>query len=64
MSVTTAPDLSRQMTTRQPWEAPAIVLERPLEARAQEGPPAPPWEQASASFLGPLGTSGGAGNCK
>lgn len=50
-------------TPRQPWEAPAIVLERPLEARAQEGPPVAPWQEASLGFLGPLGTSGGSGSC-
>lgn len=47
---------------RQPWEPPAIVFERSLEAAAQGGPPEPGF--APQGFLGPLGTSGGKGTCK
>ncbi|MGQ9491093.1 MAG: hypothetical protein ACUVR4_05845 [Anaerolineae bacterium] len=46
---------------RKRWDAPAIVLERSLEVAAQGGPPnsdGPP-----SGFLGPLGTSGGSGQC-
>lgn len=46
---------------RKPWEAPAIVLERPLETQAQRVPP-----QSSpdmAPVVGPFGTSGGTGTC-
>ncbi len=57
--------------TRKPWEEPCIVLERLLLVSAQDGggkgesgifnpgqsgPGGP-------SFMGPLGTSGGSGNC-
>lgn len=47
---------------RKHWEAPAIVLERSLEVSAQGGPPSGP-VGAPSGFLGPLGTSGGAGTC-
>lgn len=50
-----------QPVERKPWEAPAIVLERPLETQAQRVPP-----QSSpdvAPVVGPFGTSGGSGIC-
>ena len=52
-------------STRKAWEAPAVILERPLEVAA-EG--LPPTERRGArvranGFLGPLGTSGGSGLC-
>jgi len=53
----TAPQPSRKR-----WEMPAIVLERSLVVSAQDGPPVIPG--APDSFLGPLGTSGGSGNCE
>lgn len=47
------------------WEDPAITLERALEVRAQGGPPAggPPESGPNLGFLGPLDTSGTAGQC-
>lgn len=53
--------VQEQPEVRKPWEAPAIVLERPLETQAQRLPP-----QAGpdvAPVVGPFGTSGGAGTC-
>lgn len=55
--------LAASENTRQPWQAPAIVFERSLEATAQGGPPQPPFQQVQG-FLGPLGTSGNTGQCK
>lgn len=46
---------------RKPWEAPAIVLERPLETQAQRLPPQS--SPDSAPVVGPFGTSGGTGTC-
>ncbi len=46
--------------SRQPWEEPAIVLERSLEVRAQDA--APPGLDPLTSlngFLGPLSASAG-----
>lgn len=50
-----------ELSARKPWEAPAIVLERPLETQAQRLPP-----QAGpdvAPVVGPFATSGGLGTC-
>jgi hypothetical protein len=50
---------------RKAWAEPAIVLERSLEAAAEGVPPAgrrPPRVRLNG-LLGPLGTSGGGGNC-
>ena len=46
---------------RKPWEAPAIVLERPLETQAQRLPPQS--SPDAAPVVGPFGTSGGTGTC-
>ncbi len=63
MTVTTIDHKTQPSSpTRHPWETPAIVLERSLEASAQGGPPVPPG--APPSFLGPLGVSGDTGQCK
>ncbi len=43
--------------SRQPWEEPAIVLERSLEVRAQDGGPGGDLLNPLAGFLGPLSTS-------
>ncbi|MCX6032425.1 MAG: hypothetical protein NT169_24425 [Chloroflexi bacterium] len=42
--------------SRQPWEEPAIVLERSLEVRGQGGGDS---RNPLAGFLGPLSTSNG-----
>ncbi len=47
---------------RKAWQAPAIVLERSLEASAQGGPPQGPVIGPNG-FMGPLGTSGDQGAC-
>jgi hypothetical protein len=50
---------------RKAWAEPAIVLERSLEAAAEGVPPAGrrPARVRLNGLLGPLGTSGGSGNC-
>lgn len=50
-----------QPVERKPWEAPAIVLERPLETQAQRLPPQSGPDMAPV--VGPFGTSGGTGTC-
>lgn len=42
---------------RKPWEAPAIVLERPLETQAQRLPPGS--SPDVAPVVGPFSVSGG-----
>ncbi|GEM_PF-2775393 len=42
---------------RQPWQEPAIILERPLEVAAQVRPPGGPPGGAPYGFLGPLSGS-------
>ncbi len=44
---------------RQPWEEPAIVLERPLEVKAQVKLPGSDSLNPLGGFLGPLSTSSG-----
>ena len=48
------------------WEDPALTLERALEVRAQDGPPAggPSQPGSNLGFVGPLSASGGSGQCK
>ena len=47
------------------WEEPAIILERPLEVVAQDGPTDENWVAPSPWRLpGPLAASGGAGFCQ
>lgn len=52
-------------SNRQAWQDPAIVLERSLEARADD--PTPGSRRGPRlrgnGLLGPLGTSGNSGNC-
>jgi hypothetical protein len=57
--------LASLTTVGKTWEEPAIVLERSLEAAAEGIPPAGrrAARVRSNGFLGPLGTSGGSGNC-
>lgn len=52
------------LPARRRWEAPAIVLERPLQVSAQDGQPGGPGVGPNG-VLGPLSTSGGAdgGTC-
>lgn len=47
------------------WEDPCLTLERTLELRAQGGPfpGRPPEGGPYPGFLGPLGASGGLGQC-
>lgn len=53
------------MATRHVWEEPAIILERPLEVVAQDGPTDENWVAPSPWRLpGPLAASGGAGFCQ
>jgi hypothetical protein len=50
--------------SKQPWEEPAIILERQLEVVAQDGPTDDNWVQPSPWRLpGPLAASGGSGFC-
>ncbi len=56
---------TQPMATRQVWEEPAIILERPLEVVAQDGPTDDNWVAPSPWRLpGPLAASGGAGFCQ
>jgi hypothetical protein len=53
------------ITAKQTWEEPAIILERPLEVVAQDGPTDDNWVAPSPWRLpGPLAASGGAGFCQ
>ena len=53
------------VTPRLAWEEPAIILERPLEVIAQDGPTDENWVAPSPWRLpGPLAASGGAGFCQ
>jgi hypothetical protein len=56
----TAMTVETTVDPRRPWEEPQIVLERLLLVSAQEGPQGGP---PQPGFIGPLGTSGGSGNC-
>lgn len=61
MNISTSESNTIVMTSRKPWHAPVIVLERPLKADAQgEAPGADP---VPGGFLGPFGTSGSGGQC-
>lgn len=58
--------IDSQKKEKQPWQEPAIVLERPLQVRAQEGDPgiAPRrTPRVREGLIGPLGTSGPTGLC-
>ena len=56
---------TQPMATRKLWEEPAIILERPLEVVAQDGPTDENWVAPSPWRLpGPLAASGGAGFCQ
>ncbi|MCX6032423.1 MAG: hypothetical protein NT169_24415 [Chloroflexi bacterium] len=46
--------VAEKQMSRQPWEEPAIVLERSLEARAQDSAPGSDSLNPLSSFLGPL----------
>lgn len=48
------------------WEDPALTLERDLQVRAQEGPPAggPPQIGPNRGFIGPLSGSPPNFNCQ
>lgn len=65
------PNTETAPETRKSWEEPRIVLERLLLVSAQDGRPKDsslPFKPMDVnpggpSFMGPLGTSGGSGNC-
>lgn len=50
-------------SARRRWEEPCILLERPLEASAQAGPPRGAAAGDMFGFLGPLNASGTYGDC-
>ena len=58
------PSTPPEPLSRQPWEEPAIVLERSLEVKAQDAvPPGNDPLKALSGFLGPLNSSGIPNGC-
>ena len=54
-----------EQLSRQPWEEPAIVLERSLAVQAQDAePPSNDPFKALSGFLGPLNGSPSPGGCQ